>query len=98
MELPDGRKKKKEQREERKFNWLTPVAHVVNKLAAPNFANSEETGPPGVAASASAQPHLRRIWRQGSHKGLGETRAWGSSRGAGSLASSHSYSRPPEMS
>lgn len=52
MELPDGRKKgrKKKNREARKFNWLTPIAHVVNKLAVTNFANSEETGPPGVPA------------------------------------------------
>lgn len=62
--------KKKEQRENRKFNWLTPITHVINKLAAPNFANWGETGPPGVPA----QPCLQKPLETKSHgQGIGKS-------------------------
>ena len=91
MELPDVRKKgrkKKEQRAARKFNWLTPIAHVVNKLAAPNFANSEETGPSGVPAQ---HPSPRGPKSAEFCQGL---RGLADSWGIGNPTSKHNYSRP----
>ena len=68
-----GGKKKRTEREARRFNWLTPIAHVVNKLAAPNFADSEETGAPGVPA----QPPSEGRGAQSSCEVLGKSRALG---------------------
>lgn len=92
MEEKGENKKKRTEREARRFNWLTPIAHVVNKLAAPNFAASEETDPPGV----SAQPSSQGRGAQSSCKGLGKSRALRNGWGIGSPASRHNYSRPTE--
>lgn len=58
MELPDGRKKRGKRNRERRFNWLTPVAHVVNSWLLQTLLSLEVTGPPGSPAQHQPSPGI----------------------------------------